>query len=152
MSEPQHPVPVSKSVVLPGDWVLAGGDASDLPALQLWLNSQPRTSFGRVFVEVFSSIQIVPLHAPPGIGITWLCREDRSPSPMPGIGAPRGEALVHAVDGWLDEWLRADDCDALGWHIWLGARTSSVVASFGARLERELDGRTPRQCSSPDHE
>lgn len=152
MSEPQYPVPESESVVLPGDWVLAAGDASDLGDIQAWLNDQPRNSFGRVFIEVFSHIQQIPLATPAGIGVTWLRREERSASPMPGIGAPRGSALVSAVDAWLDEWLRADDCDALAWHIWLGARTSSVVASYGANLERELNDRQARECSSPDHE
>ncbi|MBO1900683.1 hypothetical protein J4H92_01820 [Leucobacter weissii] len=120
------------------DCVLAGGDAADLPGLRLWCATLPPESYGRIFIEVFSPIQIEPLNPPPGIGVTWICREQLRPSPRPGIGIPRGQALADAVDAWLDEWLRADPASGRHFTVWTGARTSSIMHSFWRRIESEL--------------
>lgn len=128
--------------------VLAAGDAGDLAAIERWLAALPAGASGRIFLEVFSPIQATELAAPAGIGVTWLIREQRSASPRPGIGLPRGAALVAAVDGWLSEWLRAGDREAEGYHIWLGARTSSVVNRFWRQLEREVAAQ--RGCCGGD--
>ncbi|MBL5972743.1 MAG: hypothetical protein D3X82_02935 [Candidatus Leucobacter sulfamidivorax] len=118
--------------------LLAAGDAGDLRGLAAWLSERPRHSIGNVFIEVFSPIQIEPLPTPPGIGVTWICREGMRPSPRPGIGVPRGRALADAVDAWLDEWLRVGDDADRHFSIWMGARSSSVMQSFWLDVEHEL--------------
>lgn len=120
------------------DCVLAAGDIGDLPGLRAWCAALPADAYGRIFLEVFSPIQIEPLPAPPGVGVTWICREGLRISPRPGIGIPRGQALADAVDAWLDEWLRADPGAGRHFLLWTGARSSSVMRSFWNRVEAEL--------------
>lgn len=128
------------------DCVLAAGDASDLTELRAWLSGLPETAYGQVFIEVFAEMQIETLPAPPHVGVTWLCREKREPSPRPGLGRRRGEWLVEAVDAWFDEWLWADSEAVRNIQLWMGARTSSVVQSYWAALDRRLEKRWPGFC------
>ncbi|WP_427869731.1 SIP domain-containing protein [Leucobacter luti] len=125
------------------DCVVAAGDISDLPSLREWLAGLPAETYGRVFIEVFSEIQVEPVEAPEGVGVTWLCREQREPSPRPGIGRRRGEALAGAVEAWFDEWLWADAENVRHIELWMGARTSSVMQSYWKKLERRLERRWP---------
>lgn len=127
--------------------VIAAGDAADLPSLREWLTELPDTAYGRVFVEVFSPIQIVDLPVPPHVGVTWLCREQREESPRPGVGRHRGEALATAVDAWFDEWLWADSDAVRNIQLWTGARTSPVMQNYWAALDRRLEKRWPGGCS-----
>ncbi|MBS3183092.1 MULTISPECIES: SIP domain-containing protein [Leucobacter] len=147
ISEP-FDFPEAVSVVDPEgiDCVLAAGDASDLPQLGEWLRGLPETAYGRVFVEVFSEIQIEDLPAPPNVGVTWLCREQREQSTRPGLGRRRGEALAGAVDAWFDEWLWADGEAVRNIQLWMGARTSSVMQTYWMGLDRRLEKRWPGYC------
>ncbi len=129
------------------DCVLAAGDASDLPALRTWLRALPESSYGQVFVEVFSPIQIADLPLPKHVGVTWLCREEREESPRPGVGRRRGEALAAAVDAWLDEWLWADSEAVRNIQLWTGARTSPVMQNYWTALDRRVEKRWPGSCS-----
>ena len=130
------------------DCVLAAGDAGDLDEIRSWLQLLPETSYGQVFIEVFSEIQIEPLPLPPHVAVTWLCRETRDPSPRPGIGRRRGEALEAAVSGWFDEWLWSDSSTGRNFHLWMGARTSSVMQSYWLSFDRKLQKRWPGFCES----
>lgn len=127
------------------DCVLAACDASDIPALREWLRELPDSSYGRVFVEVFSPIQIEMLEVPTHVGVTWLCRETREASPRPGIGRQRGDALATAVDAWFDEWLWADSESVRHIELWTGARTSPVMQNYWMALDRRLEKRWPRE-------
>ncbi|UOQ58830.1 SIP domain-containing protein [Leucobacter allii] len=128
------------------DCVLAAGDVSDLPELRGWLAGLPETAYGRVFIEVFAEMQIEPLPVPPHVGVTWLCREQREASPRPGVGRRRGEALAGAVEAWFQEWLWADSEAVRNIQLWMGARTSSVMQSYWAQLDRRLERRWPGFC------
>ncbi|RRD60119.1 SIP domain-containing protein [Leucobacter sp. OH1287] len=116
--------------------VLAAGDAGDIAEIQDWLFSLPEHTFGQVFIEVFSPIQIVELFTPKHISVTWITREKLRPSSRPGIGIPRGSALRDAVDAWLNEWARPEGGSHV--HIWAGARSSSIMNRYWLMLQREL--------------
>ncbi|RGE23259.1 SIP domain-containing protein [Leucobacter sp. wl10] len=152
--EPSTPEPADDpqivSVIDPAgvDCVLAAGDASDLTELREWLRRLPEESYGQVFIEVFAEMQIEPLPVPPHVGVTWLCREQREMSPRPGAGRRRGEALAGAVDAWFDEWLWADSEAVRNIQLWMGARTSSVMQSYWAGLDRRLEKRWPGYCQN----
>ncbi|MDI6022349.1 SIP domain-containing protein [Leucobacter sp. UT-8R-CII-1-4] len=120
------------------DCILAAGDIGDLPGLRAWCENLPIDSYGQVFIEVFSPIQIEPIHTPPGVNVTWICRERLRESTRPGIGIPRCEALATAVDAWLDEWFRVDSCLTRHFTMWMGARGSSIMHSYWLRIEREV--------------
>ncbi len=132
------------------DCVLAAADAADLPALRAWLGELPETSYGQVFVEVFSPIQIVEFPLPNHVSVTWLCREEREESPRPGIGRRRGEALAAAVDAWFDEWLWADSSAVRNIQLWTGARTSPVMQNYWTALDRRVEKRWPGACRPED--
>lgn len=140
--------PEAVSVLDPAgiDCVLAAGDASDLEELRAWLRALPEDAYGRVFVEVFAEMQIEPLPVPAHVGVTWLVREQREESPRPGLGRRRGEALASAVDAWFDEWLWADSEAVRNIQLWMGARTSPVMQSYWAALDRRLEKRWPGTC------
>ncbi len=109
--------------------VLAAGDAGDIAALRDWLAALPRKSYGRVFIEVDSPMQTQLLETPPGVGITWVERRPAEAS---------GAALMRAVEGWLDEWLRGDPLSGRYVHLWSGARSTPEVAEHWNRIETEL--------------
>lgn len=111
--------------------MLLAGDAGDLAAIRARLAESPANATGVVLIEAFNAVQIVHLDAPAGIGVHWVFRESRG-----GTVRPRGEALVAAVDAWLDEWMRPEGGAELV--IWLGGRGSSVVSTFAEALDREL--------------
>lgn len=129
--------------------VLAAGDASDLPALREWCAQLPEGSYGQVFIEVFSPIQIEPLDTPRRVGVTWICREYVNPGPRAGVSIPRGQALATAVDAWLDEWLRADPASGRSFTMWKGGRSTPVMCDFWTRIENELAG--IRSAYQPRH-
>lgn len=124
------------------DCVLAAGNLTDLPGLRAWCEALPEQSYGQVFIEVFSPIQIETLHTPAGVSVTWICRELLRPSALPGagmkIGPARGEALVTAVDAWLNEWYRPESGTERHFKMWMGARGNEVVHSFWQGVEQEL--------------
>jgi NADPH-dependent ferric siderophore reductase len=112
------------------DCVLAAGDAGDIEVLRDWCAALPPKSYGRVFIEVDTPLQIQLFATPPGVGITWI--ERNSPE------SPRGEALMRAVEGWLDEWLRGDPLSGRYVQLWSGARSNPDVVAHWERIEAEL--------------
>jgi len=111
--------------------MLFAGDAGDVASIRSRLAECPANATGIVFVEVFNAVQIVHLEAPAGIAVHWVFRQGRRSEVV-----SRGEALVIAVDAWLDEWMRPEGGAEIV--IWLGARGSTVVNTFSNALEREL--------------
>lgn len=118
--------------ICPGylECTLAAGDAADIPELQEWCAALPMKSYGRVFIEVDSLNEVVEITAPPGIAFTWLVRR-------PELEA-RGSAMMRAVEGWLDEWLRGDPMSGRYVQLWSGARTNPEVVAHWLRIEAEL--------------
>ncbi|MET4156866.1 SIP domain-containing protein [Agromyces sp. PvR057] len=115
----------------PAAQVLMAGDTGDIAAIRSRLADCDPSATGVVFIEAFNAVQIVHLDTPAGIGVHWVFRESSL-----GTVAPRGRVLVAAVDAWLDEWMRPEGGVEIS--IWLGARSSDLVASFASRLDREL--------------
>lgn len=115
--------------------VLAAGAVSDLPALRAWCDALPVDSYGQVFIEVFSPIQIEDLHAPVGLNVTWLCRELLDSVAAPGTRPAHGEALVAAADAWLNEWYRPASGIERHFTMWLGAHSTEVVHNYWKHLE-----------------
>ena len=120
------------------DCVLAAGDAGDFQGIRAWCAALPEDAYGQIFIEVFSPIQIESLDAPTGVSVTWICREQRRGSTLPGLGAAHCEALMHAVDGWLDEWYRAEHGPERHFTIYMGARGSSIMRSYWRGVEAEV--------------
>ncbi len=115
----------------PAAHVLMAGDTGDIAAIRSRLADCDPNATGLVFVEAFNAVQIVHLDAPAGVGVHWVFRENAL-----GTVAPRGQVLVAAVDGWLDEWMRPEGGVEIV--IWLGARSSGIVNTYASRLDREL--------------
>lgn len=118
--------------------VLAAGDLSDVHELRDWCAKLPTASYGQVFIEVFSPIQIQLIPAPAGVNITWICREQLRESTLPGIGIPRGQALASAVDAWLSEWYSAEPGVDRHFTMWMGARGNEIMHDFWRRLEHKV--------------
>ncbi|RZU64444.1 NADPH-dependent ferric siderophore reductase [Microterricola gilva] len=80
----------------PGDarTLLLAADETAVPAVAVILEGLPADATGHVFLEVPSSGDTLPLHAPAGVQINWLPREELA----------YGEALVPAVTAWVDAW------------------------------------------------
>lgn len=120
------------------DCVLAAGDAGDLPGIRAWCAALPEDAYGQVFIEVFAPIQIEEINAPEGVNLTWICRERLRESTRPGLGIPRCQALVNAVDAWLDEWYRSEHGPERHFTIYMGARGSSIMRSYWRGVEAEV--------------
>ncbi|MFV0434830.1 MAG: SIP domain-containing protein [Leucobacter sp.] len=118
------------------DCVLAAGDAGDIEVLRDWCAALPRKSYGKVFIEIDSPMQIQLLETPPGVGVTWI--ERNSTASPTGETPKHGEALMRAVEGWLDEWVRGDPLSGRNVRLWSGARGSSEVSEHWDRIEEEL--------------
>ena len=129
------------------DCVMAAGDITDLPAIKTWCESLPTTSYGQVFIEVFSPLQIEALNVPPRVGVTWICRELLRPHTRPGTGIERGEGLITAVDAWLSEWHGAEYGAERYFTMWMGARSNAIVHDYWKSLEQHVAKTTsdPRQ-------
>ncbi|KQW07789.1 hypothetical protein ASC66_02085 [Leifsonia sp. Root4] len=80
----------------PGDarTLLLAADETAVPAVAVILEGLPADATGHVFLEVPTSGDALPLHAPDGVKINWLPREELA----------YGEALVPAVTAWIDAW------------------------------------------------
>lgn len=80
----------------PGDarTLLLAADETAVPAVAVILEGLPADATGHVFLEVPSSGDALPLHAPTGVKVNWLPREEQ----------PYGGALVPAVTAWIDAW------------------------------------------------
>jgi NADPH-dependent ferric siderophore reductase len=76
----------------PGDLVLLGAVAEDLPIVETVVATLPARARGQVFVEVDDASAIRELNAPGRVCVTWLRRD-------------RGQTLETAVAAWLGEML-----------------------------------------------
>lgn len=116
--------------------ILIAGDAADLHSIRDILGRLPMDAFGQVFIEVFGAIQIEHLQAPPRVNITWLCRDLRRSDERVGAGAAKGEPLVRAVEGWLDEWVHVDEATRQHFSLWIGCSTNVRVNRLCRTIER----------------
>lgn len=76
--------------------ILLAGDETAAPAICGILESLPADACGQAFIEVVTARDAVRLHAPSGITITWLPRDER-----PRLA--HGEPLQRAVRAWMGE-------------------------------------------------
>jgi hypothetical protein len=88
---------------------LITADEHSLAELELLLATLPLCSTGRLFIEVPSADDIVPLQAPPRMTVTWLDRSRRSGRSGTGRSCAPGVAVARAVTAWADEMLCDDD-------------------------------------------
>lgn len=79
----------------PGDakTLLLAGDETAVPAVTAILASLPSDARGRVFLEVPTSHDRLPLRAPKGVDVRWLPRDASS-------AVVHGELLVQTVRAW----------------------------------------------------
>ncbi len=136
--------------------ILLVGDSADLPALGAMLRGLSADTYGQVYVEVATAIQIRALPAPVNVSVTWLCR-DRATSALDviprGIGAlaHRGELASRAISAWVAEWQPCEprepavlsDPDASGtredYVLWIGCSAGERISDFYRRLQQCLD-------------
>lgn len=84
------------------DWHLLAGDEAALPAISTALEALPDNAIGKVFIEVGSPDDEVPLKAPDGVEVTWVYRGGRAdlvPEDHAGDNAPLVAAVKEAA--WL---------------------------------------------------
>ena len=121
------------------------GDGHDLAAIEGMLHRMPVAAYGQVFIEVASEIQIRAIDAPPGIGVTWLCRDRPRGFDEPIL--PRGELAARALTAWIVEWMPEQHADvAEPFVMWIGATTSPRMSAAYADLSDRRDAR-----DRPDH-
>ena len=84
------------------DWHLLAGDETALPAISVALEALPANAIGKVFIEVASPEDEIPLTAPEAVEVSWIYRGGRAdlvPEEHAGDFAPLIEAVTTA------EWL-----------------------------------------------
>ncbi|MDR7302667.1 siderophore-interacting protein [Haloactinomyces albus] len=93
--------------------VFLAGDETAVPAISSILASLPAHACGQAFLEVPTADDVLPLHPPRGVDVTWLPRAD--------IGKPdanHGKRLVTAVTTGLslgpDRAMTETGCDHIG--------------------------------------
>lgn len=92
------------------------GDESSLTEIEAELALLPLCARGRVFVEVPEAVDIVELHAPQRMVVTWLPRSVRGGRPGTAEPCAAGTAVRRAAGAWCAEML----CDGPG-------RTTAVL-------------------------
>lgn len=132
--------------------ILLVGDSTDLPAIHDILRDLPSDSYGQVYLEVATAIQVRPLPAPAGVSVSWLCR-DRHSSDVGGaprdIGAMarRGELASRAIAAWVAEWLPERSSEG-SYTMWIGCSTSTRVGRLYRTLQEHL-GEPQRERPQP---
>lgn len=131
--------------------ILLVGDSSDIPAIHDILRDLPSDSYGQVYLEVATSIQIRPIDTPPGVSLTWLCRDRHSNDARRvsrdiGAMARRGEPASQAITAWVAEWL-PDESSESDFMMWIGCSASHRVGRLYRALQERLGEpqREPRQ-------
>src|SRR5690606_33110037 len=113
----------------PQSCVLAAATSRDLPELRSWCEQLPSDSYGQVFIEVLSPVQVEPLTAPEGVSVSWLVRQTVARDSRLSSLPPRGDLLSRAVDAWLDEWCRAGHGPQRTVTVWSSRRRCPFVES-----------------------
>lgn len=114
--------------------LLLAADETAVPAVAVILAGLPADATGHVFLEVPSSGDALPLHAPDGVQVNWLPREELA----------YGEALVPAVTAWVDAW-------AAEWAPSEEARADGEESADNAENgEYEILWDVPEQAASAD--
>lgn len=115
--------------------VLYVGDSVDIPAIRRHVSELAHDAYGQIYLEVASEIQIQKWDSPPGLSVTWLCR-DRACA-IEGTIAPRGELMARAIEAWVSEWMPEEQADDRI-SMWVGLAASSVVAELYDNLSARL--------------
>jgi NADPH-dependent ferric siderophore reductase len=118
--------------------VLYVGDSADIPAIRQRLAELPSDAYGQVYLEVATRIQIQRWATPPGVSVTWLCR-DRTSSVL-GHLVPRGERAVRAASAWIAEWMPEQAGEGVPEiQMWIGCAASARVDRLYRALRTRLD-------------
>lgn len=109
--------------------VMVAGDSRDLPAIRQILERLPEDSYGQVFIEIVSDVQIVAMDAPAAVSVTWMHRSSFGRSiPNHTFGSARGETIERAVLAWTSEWLEPGcQCGQGPFYVWIGCAMSASV-------------------------
>jgi NADPH-dependent ferric siderophore reductase len=121
--------------------VLLAGDETAVPAIGAIVESLPAGSPARVFLEVPTAADILPLTLPAGVELTWLPRRTGAA----GTPAPHGARLTEAVVRAAAEFPgvarrpqeRPDDGDVDTEIVWEVPPTASAVSGPYAWLAGE---------------
>lgn len=127
----------------PGDarTLLLAADETAVPAVAVILEGLPADATGHVFLEVPTSGDALPLHAPAGVQVNWLPRDGRA----------YGGALVPAVTAWIDAWAAewapsAESATAVS----PAAATDALSSADAENVEYEILWDVPEQAASAD--
>lgn len=120
----------------PAHYLLVG-DSADLGVLRDLVEQLPLDSYGQIYVEVASRVQVERWDVPPGMSLSWL-RRDRTESLLGGL-VPRGELAARAVSGWVAEWMPEGEDPAHPHVLWIGCSASEHVDRLYRDLARRLD-------------
>lgn len=127
--------------------MLIAGCSADVPAIGALLAQLPPATYGQVYVEVASPVQIRRWPAPDGVVVTWL-RRDLDRRALSTV-FPKGELLARAVAAWMSEWL-PDEAPLIPGLVWLGGATSSLLNPLHDELRRRLGPVHPGPAAAED--
>jgi NADPH-dependent ferric siderophore reductase len=121
---------------------MVAGDSRDLPAIRRILERLPSDSYGQVFIEIVSDVQVTSLEVPPAVSITWLRRDSFGAGYAGGtFGSARGETIERAVLAWTSEWLEPGcQCGHASFYVWVGCAMSPSVDRLHVALRTMLAG------------
>ncbi|KAB1660066.1 siderophore-interacting protein [Pseudoclavibacter chungangensis] len=113
------------------------GDQSDLPQIRRLCDELPTDSYGQIFIEVTTRLQVVRWSPPAGMTLTWLCRDESRG--RGGAVAKRGELATRALRAWAAEWLPEDGTATDGpYSMWVGCSSSPLVTFEYHELRERL--------------
>lgn len=78
--------------------LLIAGDETAAPAICAIIESLDDDARGAIFIEVPTAADTLPIRTPPGVELSWLFRDARSP-------AAYGALLSDAVEAWAGAWI-----------------------------------------------
>lgn len=120
----------------PVHFLLVGGGA-DVAALRGIVARLPVNAYGQVLIEVASELHVEDWPAPPGVTVSWLCR-DRSFASM-GRAAQQGELVARAVTAWVAEWMPEEEEEhAAPYVLWLGCAANAHVERLYLELAERI--------------
>ncbi|TIC83218.1 siderophore-interacting protein [Nocardioides sp. GY 10113] len=147
------------------DWHLLAGDEAALPAIRQALTALPAEAVGHVVIEVADADHEQPLHAPAGIGVTWLHRSAgggraalvdavRSLEWLPGrvhaFVHGEAQAVMHGIRPYLLTERGVPRADASVSGYWRVGRTEESFRQWKADLAAAESANEPTDTSAEE--